>query len=161
MGILFVFAGMRRASMLTTDDPGWLPGGARPSCVLRSTLAHHRFSAEFGSVIPGRRAKSQSHFWSGIRRGRVLKWRMPTLSEFFGILIRMYWDDHPPPHFHAIYGEHEAQYNIATLDVIHGTLPRRAHAMVVEWASLHRDELMKNWERCQVPAPTVPIQPLE
>jgi len=39
---------------------------------------------------------------------------MPTISEFFGILIRMYWDDHPPPHFHALYGEHEAQYNIAT-----------------------------------------------
>jgi len=53
---------------------------------------------------------------------------MPTISEFFGILIRMYWDDHPPPHFHAIYGEHESQYNIATLDVIHGKLPRRAHA---------------------------------
>jgi hypothetical protein len=85
---------------------------------------------------------------------------MPTISEFFGILIRMYWDDHPPPHFHAIYGEHEAQYNIATLDVIHGKLPRRAHALVVEWASLHKDELMKNWERCQVPAPAVPIDPL-
>ena len=70
---------------------------------------------------------------------------MPTISEFFGILIRMYWDDHPPPHFHAIYGEHEAQYNIATLDIINGALPRRAHALVVEWASLHRDELMKNW----------------
>jgi hypothetical protein len=51
---------------------------------------------------------------------------MPTISEFFGILIRMYWDDHPPPHFHAIYAEHEAQYNIATLDVIQGALPRRA-----------------------------------
>jgi Domain of unknown function (DUF4160) len=48
---------------------------------------------------------------------------MPTLSEFFGILIRMYWDDHPPPHFHALYVEHEAQYNIATLDVINGSLP--------------------------------------
>ncbi len=48
---------------------------------------------------------------------------MPTISEFFGIVIRMYWDDHPPPHFHAIYAEHEAQYNIATLDVIHGSLP--------------------------------------
>ena len=73
----------------------------------------------------------------------------------------MYWDDHPPPHFNAIYAEHEAQYNIATLDVIHGSLPRRAHALVVEWASLHKDELMKNWERCQVPAPAVYIEPLE
>ena len=86
---------------------------------------------------------------------------MPTISEFFGIIIRMYWDDHPPPHFHAIYGEHEAQYSITTLDVINGALPRRAHALVVEWASLHKDELMKNWERCQVPAPAVPIEPLE
>jgi hypothetical protein len=86
---------------------------------------------------------------------------MPTISEFFGILIRMYWDDHPPPHFHAFYGEHEAQYNIATLDIINGALPRRAHALVVEWASLHKDELMKNWDRCQVPAPAVPIEPLE
>jgi len=43
------------------------------------------------------------------------KYRYATISEFFGILIRMYWDDHPPPHFHALYGEHEAQYNIATL----------------------------------------------
>jgi Domain of unknown function (DUF4160) len=67
----------------------------------------------------------------------------------------------PPPHFHALYGEHEAQYNIATLDVINGSLPRRAHALVIEWASLHKDELMKNWDRCQVPAPTLPIDPLE
>ena len=86
---------------------------------------------------------------------------MPTISEFFGILIRMYWDDHPPPHFRALYGEYEAQYNIATLDIINGKLPRRAHALVVEWASLHKDELMKNWDRCQVPAPAVPIEPLE
>ncbi len=66
-----------------------------------------------------------------------------------------------PPHFHAIYAEHEAQYNIATLDVIHSSLPRRAHALVVECASFHKDELMKNWERCQVPAPAVSIEPLE
>jgi Domain of unknown function (DUF4160) len=86
---------------------------------------------------------------------------MPTISEFFGILIRMYWDDHPPPHFHALYGEHEAQYNILTLDVIQGSLPRRAHALVVEWASLHKDELLKNWERCQIPSAAVPIAPLD
>ncbi|EQD34586.1 hypothetical protein B2A_12742 [mine drainage metagenome] len=55
---------------------------------------------------------------------------MPTLRELLGILIRMSWDDHPPPHFHALYGEHEAQYNIASLDIINGSLPRRAHALV-------------------------------
>src|SRR4051794_12742071 len=47
---------------------------------------------------------------------RIGRADMPTLSEFFGILIRMYWDDHPPPHFHALYGEYEALYNIATLE---------------------------------------------
>jgi Domain of unknown function (DUF4160) len=86
---------------------------------------------------------------------------MPTISEFFGILIRMYWDDHRPPHFYAVCAEHEAQYNIATLDVIQGALPRRAHALVVEWASMHNNELMKNWERCQVLSPAIPIGPLE
>ena len=51
---------------------------------------------------------------------------MPTLSIFFGIVIRMYYDDHPPPHFHAIYGEHEAKIGIETLELIEGKLPRRA-----------------------------------
>jgi hypothetical protein len=54
---------------------------------------------------------------------------MPTLSEFFGILIRMYRDDHPPPHFQALYGEHEAQYNIATLDVIEA----RSRVVLTRW----------------------------
>ena len=44
---------------------------------------------------------------------------------------------------------------------LNGVLLRRAHALVVEWASLHKDELMKNWDRCQVPAPALPIEPLE
>lgn len=69
--------------------------------------------------------------------------------------------NHPPAHFHALYGEYEALYNIATLDVIRGSLPRRAHALVVEWASMHKSELLKNWERCQLPAAVVPIAPLE
>ena len=73
----------------------------------------------------------------------------------------MYWEDHPPPHFHALYGEFEAKYAIATLDVLQGSLPRRAHALVVEWASLHKSELFANWERCQIPAPAVRIEPLE
>jgi hypothetical protein len=59
---------------------------------------------------------------------------MPTISEFFGILIRMYWDDHPPPHFHALYGEHEAQYNIATLDIING----HYLAALTHWSSSGR-----------------------
>ena len=69
---------------------------------------------------------------------------MPTLSIFFGIVIRMYYDDHPPPHFHAISGEHEAKIAVDTLAVIEGTLPRRALKLVLDWAELHREELRDN-----------------
>lgn len=57
---------------------------------------------------------------------------MPRVSEFFGIVIYMYYNDHMPPHFHAEYTEHEAIYEIGILDVTRGGLPRRAHALVVE-----------------------------
>jgi hypothetical protein len=56
---------------------------------------------------------------------------MPTLSTFYGILIQMFWQDHPPPHFHALYAEHEALIDIQTMDVIAGSLPRRALALVL------------------------------
>ena len=86
---------------------------------------------------------------------------MPTLSTFFGISIRMYYDDHAPSHFHAYYGEHEAKVSIETLEIIAGKLPRRALAMVVEWAMLHRDELRADWERAASHEPMLPILPLE
>lgn len=57
---------------------------------------------------------------------------MPTISMFYGILIRMYWNDHAPPHFHVEYGEYRAQYLIETLALSRGQLPRRAHALVLE-----------------------------
>jgi hypothetical protein len=60
---------------------------------------------------------------------------MPTVSAFYGILIRMFFIDHPPPHFHARYGEFEATVNIATLEVMEGDLPRRALNLVREWAN--------------------------
>ncbi|MFP5488229.1 MAG: DUF4160 domain-containing protein [Acidimicrobiia bacterium] len=63
---------------------------------------------------------------------------MPRISVFYGIIIAMYFDDHPA-HFHAKYGEHEAQVAIATGEVLRGELPRRARALVEEWAELHRD----------------------
>lgn len=59
----------------------------------------------------------------------------------------MFFDDHPPPHFHAKYGDHQAQIDIATGDVLHGFLPRRALNLVQEWTELHRDELADDWER--------------
>jgi hypothetical protein len=58
------------------------------------------------------------------------------------------WDDHAPPHFHAIYSEHEALFDIRTLDVIGGQLPRRALVLVLEWVQEHRTELLENWELC-------------
>lgn len=72
---------------------------------------------------------------------------MPEISRFFGIVIKMYFGDHPPPHFHAEYGEHRAVIDIHTLTVIGGDLPPRALGMTIEWASQHRSKLLDLWER--------------
>jgi hypothetical protein len=66
---------------------------------------------------------------------------MPEISRFYGIVIRMYFDDHHPPHFHAFYAEYEALIEIATLSIWQGTLPKRALALVQEWAKLHQQQL--------------------
>ncbi|MGA3065679.1 MAG: DUF4160 domain-containing protein [Tepidisphaeraceae bacterium] len=86
---------------------------------------------------------------------------MPTISVFFGVTIRMYYDDHAPPHFHAYYGEHAAVVEIDTLRVRYGQLPRRAIALVLEWAAIHRVELMANWWLADTHQPLNPIEPLE
>lgn len=86
---------------------------------------------------------------------------MPEISRFFGIVIQMFYNDHAPPHFHAKYGEHVARYEIATLEVISGALPRRAHGLVLEWAALHRPELQADWALARAERPLVPVAPLE
>ena len=90
---------------------------------------------------------------------------MPTISQFFGIVIQMFWRDHAPPHFHALYGEYEAMIDIRTLEVIKGSLPKRAMAMamamVLEWVSQHRVELMEDWNLCQLKQLPKKIAPLE
>jgi hypothetical protein len=86
---------------------------------------------------------------------------MPRISAFFGIVIRMFYNDLAPPHFHAEYGEHEAVYEIATIEVTRGHLPRRAHALVVEWTTLHRAELVANWDRARQGLPLRDIEPLD
>jgi hypothetical protein len=73
----------------------------------------------------------------------------------------MYYDDHPPPHFHAIYGEFEAHIGLDPLEVIQGKLPRRALQLVLDWAELHAGELRENWDRGQRPLMMSSIQPLE
>lgn len=86
---------------------------------------------------------------------------MPRISEFFGIIIAMYYNDHAPPHFHAKYAEHEAELTIDTLESIAGSLPRRALALVLEWAVLHREELRTNWDAARRGEMLSPIAPLE
>jgi len=86
---------------------------------------------------------------------------MPRICAFFGIVIRMFYNDHSPAHFHAEYGEHEAVYEIATIEVVRGYLPRRAHALVVEWTTLRRVDLMNNWDRARQGLPLIDIQPLD
>jgi hypothetical protein len=86
---------------------------------------------------------------------------MPEISRFFGIVIRMYVNDHYPPHFHATYAEFESLINIDTLAMYRGDLPRRALALVLEWAALHREELKQDWERARKGESLQPIAPLE
>ena len=86
---------------------------------------------------------------------------MPTISVFYGIVIQMYWKDHGPPHFHALYAEHEALIDIRELRVLRGSLPRRAMALVLEWAAERRDELTEDWTLCsQLQLPKA-IEPLK
>ena len=72
---------------------------------------------------------------------------MPTISWFYGIAIRMFFNDHPPPHFHAIHGPDEAQVSIETGRVINGRLPPTARRLVRLWAVMYHDQLMANWTR--------------
>ena len=85
---------------------------------------------------------------------------MPTISRFYGILIQMYFNDHVPAHFHAIYAEFEAKFDIQTLEVIEGHLPRRALALVLEWAQANRTALMEDWQLCVENQTPNKIQPL-
>jgi len=86
---------------------------------------------------------------------------MPTISIFYGILIQMFWREHNPPHFHALYGEHEVLIDVRELRVLRGSLPRRAMALVLEWAAEHRDELMEDWNLCSQLKHPKPIPPLK
>ena len=85
---------------------------------------------------------------------------MPELSRFYGIVVRMFFNDHNPPHFHAYYGSDEALFAIETLSVIAGRLPPRATGLVVEWATLHQAELKDAWKKAQGLEPPGKIQPL-
>ena len=74
---------------------------------------------------------------------------MPRISEFYGIVIAMFYNDHEPAHFHAVYGEFRALVDIDTAQLLQGELTPRARGLVREWAELHRAELLENWERAR------------
>lgn len=73
---------------------------------------------------------------------------MPTISAFYGILIRMFFNDHFPAHFHAEYGEFKATIDIEKLELIEGEFQRRALELVLEWAQLYQAELIDSWKLC-------------
>ena len=86
---------------------------------------------------------------------------MPRISEFFGIVISMFFDDHPEPHFHAYYAEFEAKITIRKLKIVRGRMPPRQMGKIREWVTLHREELLKNWDLASRLLPLKKIKPLE
>ncbi|MGD9998025.1 MAG: DUF4160 domain-containing protein [Ilumatobacteraceae bacterium] len=86
---------------------------------------------------------------------------MPRISEFYGIVIYMYFQDHNPPHFHAIYAEYEALIRIDNGEVIRGRLPKTAGGLVEQWRQLHVSDLTGNWQRAQEPTALSSIEPLQ
>lgn len=85
---------------------------------------------------------------------------MPEISRFLGIVIGMFYREHGPAHFHAVYGDFEITVEIAT-GVVTGRFPRRALAHVLEWAEMHRDELLEDWRLARDGEPLRPVPPLE
>ena len=86
---------------------------------------------------------------------------MPEICRFYGIVIKMFFIDHEPPHFHVEYGEYTAVININTLALITGNLPPRALGLVCEWTSIHKEELIKLWDRAKIGQPLYKITPLD
>jgi hypothetical protein len=86
---------------------------------------------------------------------------MPEISRFLGIVIKMFFDDHHPPHFHAEYGDDLALIDIRTLAVFSGRLPPRVTGLVIEWATLHQGELLADWDMARARQELHKIAPLE
>lgn len=85
---------------------------------------------------------------------------MPVISRFLGIVISMYHREHGVPHFHAVYAEHKISVEVES-PVVHGTFPKRALRHVLEWAALHKAQLLANWEQARQGKPVQHIAPLE
>jgi hypothetical protein len=86
---------------------------------------------------------------------------MPEISRFYGIIIAMFHSDHNPPHFHARYGSYKAAIRIDDFAVLEGYLPPKALGLVAEWAEMHEDELLRDWELAIQKMPLFKIGPLK
>lgn len=84
---------------------------------------------------------------------------MPVIARFYGLIIKMYFQqsEHNPPHFHVVYGEYLGEIDIRTLEMLEGDLPPKALALVREWATIHKDDLLKIWDTQEF----VQLPPLE
>ncbi len=111
-----------------------------------------------GALVPSGYSRAPS---PGLASGNQWRPWLPKISEFFGISIYVYFEDHAPPHFHAVYAEHEAQIKIADSSVLRGTLPPRVMRLVVEWAGIRRAELDVVWREARDMKTLSWIQPLE
>ncbi len=72
---------------------------------------------------------------------------MPVIARFYGIIIKMYFNNHFPPHFHAAYGEYIGVFDINSIEMIEGDLPPRAIKLVKEWAEKYKNELLEIWDK--------------
>jgi transcriptional regulator with XRE-family HTH domain len=113
----------------------------------------------FVRKLPARRFSEMFSSGFTIRR-RESGGTMPEISRFYGIRITMNYAEHLPPHFHAEYAGEFAQVLISTGEILHGSLPRRAAALVREWTLLHRSELEDNWNLREAMRPLNRIDPL-
>jgi hypothetical protein len=86
---------------------------------------------------------------------------MPEISRFLGIVVAIYWKEHGVPHFHAKYGSSRASYAIEDFRLLEGHLPPRVTGLVLEWAAIHRNELLQDWTLAMEQKPLRSIAPLE
>ncbi|MGI9479595.1 MAG: DUF4160 domain-containing protein [Hyphomicrobiaceae bacterium] len=86
---------------------------------------------------------------------------MPELCRFFGIVVTMYYNDHPPAHIHLRYGANRARMSLADGTLLDGDLPRQALNRVRLWRDRHEQALLENWQRAANREPLLPIEPLE
>jgi hypothetical protein len=85
---------------------------------------------------------------------------MPEISRFFGIIIKMYYDEHNPPHFHAEYAEFKATFSIETGQMIQGNFPQNKSALVTAWTIIHQETLLQNWHTLFEGLKPIKIEPL-